>query len=275
MATRRGTNEKKKGSIMKARKLNTVKAAITKTESELEGLRAELPKSKSRVMDIQVRRELIVYKAKTGDEKAQSKLAELNKQLDAARVEMEDFATAIKQGEAKKQTLEVELTASKQETGLELIRECGEGQVERHKRIVKATAEIVSTQQESRQVMDKLRVDLTALDFKELNIDADLYKLTANFISNTLYGLYSRSGKFERPAVAYHRNTPLLELVKNLFNGKANSSKQLLRDPNEGILEVNLSNERLVTHSEMEEHQALANKMKAQASEMRSSGVPA
>ena len=61
--------------------LKKVKADIAKTEEELAGLRTALPKAKSKAMDIQVRREAVVYKAKTGNVPAQEKLSELNEAL--------------------------------------------------------------------------------------------------------------------------------------------------------------------------------------------------
>ena len=189
------------------RKPKTVTKDIQNWETKLITLQTDRDKAKSQEAKAIEKKKKVVLLAKTGDEQAGKKLAQAREDEIRATLEASEYNEAIEQCQGKLQGLETELTGSKQEAGLELIRECGEGQVERHTRVVKAMEEIASTQQESRQVMDRLRVELTALDFKELNLDADLYKLVANSISNTLYWLYPRSGRFERPAAAYHRRS--------------------------------------------------------------------
>jgi len=259
---------------MKTRTLKTVKADIAKTEKELSGLRVELPKAKSRMMDIQVKRERVVYKAKTGNAKAQAKLAELNKTFDTAKWEKDDFETAIRQGEVKLQTLETELNQSKEEAGRDLIRDCGKEQEKCLARIAKAMDEVVAAVQESRKGTDALRKDLDALGFEELNLDSQITKVAVHSISQTLYGLFPRSGKFERPLSGYHRETALVQMVQNLFKRFYDSRKSLIENPEEGVIKADLSTGfRVVPLEEAEAQVALREKLKQEAETMRQ--VPA
>jgi len=259
---------------MKTRTLKAVKAAITKTEKEVASLRVELPKAKSKVIDIKVKREAVVYKAKIGNPSAQAKLSKLNEQLDTASVEMEDFSTAIKQGEAKLQTLEVELSSAKQATGRELIRDYGEKQEESLARIDKAMGEITDAVKNSQGAMAELRKELSNLDFKELNLEHKLTRVTVGFISSALYLLFPRH--FERSIHKAYRNKPLVEMAKVLFTAVAESQGHLLEDPNEGVIRADLSEGfRVVSDAEIMERQARADEMKQDASRLRGVGVPA
>jgi len=251
--------------------LKKVKADIAKTEKEVATLRLELPKAKSKVMDIQVRRERVVYRAKTGDEKAQAKLAELNKQLDAARVEQDDFSTAIRQGEDKLQTLKTELTEAKQQTGRELIRACGEAQEKDLARIDAAMTEITDAVKTSKKGLDDLRQELSNLDFRELNLESKFRRVTVAFITSALYALFPRD--FDRSSHKHFRNRPLIEMAKAAFAGVADSPKDLLEDPDESVIQVEQCEVRRVPSEEVQQMLVQRAQMKQQAAEMRK--VPA
>ena len=201
---------------MKTRTLKTVKADIAKTEKELSGLRVELPKAKSRMMDIQVRREKIVYKAKTGNVPAQEKLAELNKKLDTAKWERDDFETAIRQGEARLSELETELGESKKEAGKALIAAYARTLEEEHgPAIDEAIAKVVTTiEKKAQEPLAKLRKELEAVEFPEVNLERKVNKVISGFLQASFSRLFPRD--FERPHAIY-RNKSLREMLKGSF----------------------------------------------------------
>jgi predicted nucleic acid-binding Zn-ribbon protein len=258
---------------MEARKLKTVTKEMTQVEKELEGLRTELPKARSRMVDIRFKREKIVYRAKTGDSKAQAKLEELNKQLGAAKVEQDDLETAIRQGGTKLETLGVELTEAKQQTGRDLIRQFSKSQEKEMLRIDAAMGEIVEAVKTSKKGLDDLRQELSNLDFRELNLESKFRRVTVAFITSTLYGLFPRD--FDRSSHKHFRNRPLIDMAKDAFAGVADSPKDLLEDPDESVIQVDPCEVRRVPPEEVQQQLAQRAQMKQQAAEMRKEGVPA
>jgi len=255
---------------MKTRKVATIRAEITKTEKELAGLRTELPKAKSKTVDIKYRSDQLVYKSKVGDSKSTEKLAELDKKLDAAKLDEGRFEIAISQGQSKLETLEVELTGAKERTGLELIKEEGEAQEKIYTRIEKALGVIIDGVKESRTGTDTLRENLDELDFEPLNIGTTVKENAARKISQILHELFPKTGLlFEGTLSKIHRESSLVQLIQNCFRSFSNSPKQLLQDPNQGVIRADLSEVRTVPAGEaliMVEARA---QMKQDAAEMR------
>jgi len=261
---------------MKTRKVATIRTEIKKTEKELEGLRTELPKARSRTVDIKYRSDQLVYKSKVGDSKSTEKLAELDKKLDAAKLDEGRFEIAISQGQSKLETLEVELTESRKRTGLELIKKEGEAQAKMYTEVEEAFGVIISGVQKSRKGTDRLRENLDALDFEPLNIGTTVKENAARKISQILHELFPQTGLlFEGTLSKIHRESSLVQLIQNCFRSFSNSPKQLLQDPNEGVIRADLSEVRTVPSGEALLVAETRSQMKRDAAEMRSEGVPA
>jgi len=236
---------------MKTRTLKAVKAAITKTEAEVASLGIELPKSRSRMMDIQVRRERVVYKAKVGNVPAQEKLAELNEDLDEARQEQEDFETAIQQGEARLSELETELVEAKKEAGKALIADFAKRLLEEHVPIIdKAISDVITTiEKKAQEPLVELRKRLESLDYPEVNLERKVNKVITGFLQFSFYRLFPRD--FERPHAIY-RNKSLREMFKGSFDMWANEAiRNRARDEATNVASiVDLSNMRVVPQAE-------------------------
>ena len=255
---------------MKARTLKAVKAAITKTEVEVGSLKVELPKAKSRMMDIQVRRERVVYKAKTGDEKAQVKLAELNASLDEARREREDFETAIEQGEAKLGTLKDELVEAKKAAGKALIAAYAKTLQEEHgPAIDEAIAKVVTTiEKKAQQPLAKLRNELEALGFPEVNLERKVNQVLSGFLQFSFYRLFPRD--FERPHAIY-RSKSLRQMFKGSFEVWADKAiRERARDEVMAApIRADFSDIRIIPQEEAEAQAAVRMQMKRDAEKLR------
>lgn len=257
---------------MTIRTLKAVKTAIAKTEKELSGLRVELPKAKSRMVGIEAKRETVVYKAKVGNVPAQAKLAELNNQLDAAKQEMDDFETAIQQGESRLSELETELGESKNETGKALIAAYVKTLEEEHGPVIDAAiAKVVTTiEKKAQEPLAKLREDLEALGFPEVNLERKVNQVLSGFLQFSFYRLFPRD--FERPHAVY-RSKSLAEMFKGTFEMWADRAlRQKARD-DEAVIPADFSNMRMISSEEAEAQAAVRMQMKQDAEMLRQEKV--
>ena len=253
---------------MKTRKLKNIQEDIKKTETELEGLRTELPKAKSRTVDVQVRREKLVYKAKTGNVPTQAKLGELNKELEAAKQEEGDFQTAIKQGEARRAELEIELKRSKEETGKALIAAYAKTLQEEHgPAIDEAIAKVVVTiETKAQEPFAKLRKELAELEFPEVNLERKVSQVITGFLQFFFYRLFPRD--FERPHAVY-RSKSLAEMFTGAFEMWADKAlRQKVRDEAVAI-PADFSNMRVIPSAEAEEQVAQRARMREEAAQLK------
>ena len=133
--------------------------------------------------------------------------------------------------------------------------------------------EIVDAVQNSQGALAELRKELGSLDFRELNLEHKWTRVAVGFLTSALYSLFPRD--FDRSPHKIYRNRSLVDMAKGLFTGVADSPKDLLEDPDDGVIRADLSEGvRMVSARENMERQARADEMKRDAQTMRA-GVPA
>ena len=256
------------------RKPQTVVKDIRNWERKLATLQTDLEKAKGREVTAIEKKKKVVLLAKTGDEQAGKKLDQARAAELRATLEASEYNEAIEQCQGKLRDLETELVEAKKEAGKSLIAAYAKKMEEEHApSIDKAITEVIRTVGKMQEPLTELRKGLGELDFPEVNLEHKVKQVIARFLQSSFYRVFPRD--FERQHKVY-REQSLTEMLKGSLVTEADQAlRQKARDDarDAAIPAADFSNMRVVSGEDNMAHQALVDRMKQDASQLKAGVV--
>ena len=255
---------------MKARKLKTVKADISKWEIRLSNLEQNMKTAQHREVEMRKRKEKVALKLKPSEIEGNEKLSSMRGELLKQSLVIEDFESNIRKAQEKLESLDAELKEAKGQEGRELIREFGKKlEVEHGKAIDEAIGklvEIVATaQDEARGVNAQVQ---SQYNFGEQNLPHKLNKIVSSFLGWRLYLIFPRQFELFRPHKIYRKDT-LSGIVKAAFARWSDDKPEPVGPKQDDAIKADLGNMRVIPREETEAQQALRMQMKRDAETLR------
>ncbi len=255
---------------MKARKLKTVKADISKWEIRLSNLEQNMKTAQHREVEMRKRKEKVALKLEPSEIEGNEKLSSMRGELLKQSLVIEDFESNIRKAQEKLESLDTELKEAKGQEGRELIREFGKKlELEHGKAIDEAIGklvEIVTTaQDEAREVNAQVQ---SQYNFGEQNLPYKLNQIVASFLGWRLYLIFPRQFQDFRPHRIYRKDT-LSEVVKTAFARWSDDKPDPVGPKQDEVIKADFSNMRVIPQEEAVAQAAARMQMKQDAEKLR------